>query len=252
MKNIDVDKIMFLDIETVPQCATYADVDERGKHLWDVKAEKIAPTIDGEKPTPDAIYDRAGIYAEFGKIVCISVGFVRQREGHNVFVSTSYFDDDECHLLADFATMVTSFFEKSPSGTICGHNVKEFDVPYICRRMIINNVPIPAKMNLTGKKPWENELIDTLELWRFGDYKNYTSLNLLTYVLGIPTPKDDIDGSQVFGVYYTEQPHEEALKRIAIYCEKDILATAQVYLRLNNLPLIDQSVDVVHRDAPRS
>ncbi len=251
MMKIDLDKIIFLDIETVPQFATYADVDERGQHLWDVKADKIAPIVDGEKPTSDAIYDRAGIYAEFGKIVCISIGWVRQKDGRNTFVSTSFFDDDERHLLTDFATLVSTYYSNN---VICGHNVKEFDVPYICRRMIINNVPIPSNLNMSGKKPWESNLIDTLELWRFGDYKNYTSLNLLTYVLGIPTPKDDIDGSQVYGVYYTEQPHEEALKRIAVYCEKDILATAQVYLRLNDLPLIDQSksTDVVHKDAPRS
>ena len=252
MRSVDIEKIMFLDIETVPQFANYQELDEAGQHLWDVKAEKIAQVDDGERLTGEEIYDRAGIYAEFGKIVCISVGFVRVRNGRNTFVSTSYFDDDERHLLADFANMLDSFYGSTPTGTICGHNVKEFDVPYICRRMIINNIHVPDRINMSGKKPWENDLIDTLELWRFGDYKNYTSLNLLTHVLGIPTPKDDIDGSQVCGVYYTEEPHDEALKRIATYCEKDILATAQVYLRLSGLQLVDQSQDVVHKDANRS
>ena len=93
---------------------------------------------------------------------------------------------------------------------------------------------IPEILDNAGKKPWEVKMLDTLDLWKFGDYKSYTSLDLLTSILGIPSPKDDIDGSMVAGIYRDE--HD--LNRIVTYCEKDVLAVAQVLLRFMNLPEI--------------
>ncbi len=237
--SIPIQNILFLDIETVPQCANYDQVADDMKPLWDKKAMQIRKNDE----EPADIYQQAGIYAEFGRIVCISVGFIREENGIKTFFSKSFADHDERKLLVDFKKLIDQNY--SVSGRyICGHNVKEFDMPYIARRMVINGLQLPIPLQIAGKKPWEVQFIDTLEMWKFGDYKAYTSLNLLTHVLGIPTPKDDIDGSQVATVYYEEND----LKRISVYCEKDILATAQVFLKMTGHDIIDQEHNVVHKD----
>lgn len=237
--NIPIQDILFLDIETVPQCAIYDQLTDDMKPLWDKKAMQIRKN----EETPADIYQQAGIYAEFGRIVCISVGFIHDINGQKTFISKSFADHDEHKLLTDFKALIDSKYS-APNKYICGHNVKEFDMPYIARRMVINGLQLPKPLQIAGKKPWEVLFIDTLEMWKFGDYKAYTSLNLLTHVLGIPTPKDDIDGSQVATVYYEEND----LKRISVYCEKDILATAQVFLRMTGQPIIDQEHCVMHRE----
>lgn len=228
-----IEDILFLDIETVPQWEDFRQLDETSKAFWDKKSAYFRK----EDQSPADVYERAGIYAEFGKIVCISVGSVIVRGGVRLFRSKSFAGHDEQQLLAEFGRMIDkSFSSDHPRFTnLCGHNVKEFDIPYICRRMLVNGVPIPTVLDVSGKKPWEVRFLDTLDLWKFGDYKNYTSLALLTHIFGIPTPKDDIDGSQVAKVYYGEGD----LERIAIYCEKDVLATAQLLLRFKGEPLID-------------
>ena len=167
------------------------------------------------------------------KVVCISVGFIYFKDKEMYIKVKSFAGDDEIQLLNDFAAMM----EKQPQYYLCGHNIKEFDIPFLCRRMLVNGITIPLSMNVAGKKPWETTFIDTLELWRFGDYKNYTSLRLLTAIFGIPTPKDDIDGSMVADVYY----NEKNIKRISNYCEKDVVATIRLYLRMNNHPTIDDA-----------
>ena len=234
MNLTDLPKIMFLDIETVPQQADISEISEDLAHLWEEKyhliQKRMPEKYNDETTTAEAFANSAGIYAEFGKIICISVGFIHFKGLKMHFRTKSFAGDDEKKLLTDFAQLLAKFCT-SREHTLCGHNIKEFDIPYICRRMLINGIELPSILRISGKKPWEIAFIDTLELWKFGDYKNYTSLKLLTAVFGIPTPKDDIDGSQVAGVYYKEKN----IERIATYCQKDVVATAQVFLRMQNI-----------------
>ncbi len=224
--------ILFLDIETVSQYATYAELPDAWKDLWSKKAEGLLRSS-MELLTADVIYDKAAIYAEFGKIICISCGII-QGEGENRSMTIkSFFGDDEKTLLKEFCDMLTKW-GAGIQKYLCAHNGKEFDFPYLCRRMMINNECIPSLLMISGKKPWEVNLIDTMEMWKFGDYKTYTALHLLSHVLGIPTSKDDIDGSMVGAVYWKD--HD--LPRIVHYCQKDVITMAQVYLRLNREPLI--------------
>ena len=238
MLKTELTKIMFLDIETVPQTADFSEISKELAHLWEDKfgtIHKRMPEKYGEETTAaEAFNQSAGIYAEFGKIVCISVGFIHFKEEEMHFRTKSFRGDDEKQLLIDFSSLIYKFCT-SKEHSFCGHNIKEFDIPYICRRMLINGLKLPSVINISGKKPWEISFYDTLELWKFGDYKNYTALKLLTAVFGIPTPKDDIDGSQVAMVYYKEKD----IERIALYCQKDVIATAQVFLRLNGFDLIN-------------
>lgn len=224
LQKINLENILFLDIETVPLFENYEEVDDTAKLLWEKKTEYQRR----DEHSPEEFYDRAGIWAEFGKIICISVGYFVLKGDVRSFRVTS-FSGDEIQLLKDFKTLLETHFNR-PQHVLCAHNGKEFDFPYIARRMIINRVEIPAKLNLFGKKPWEVPHLDTLELWKFGDYKHFTSLKLLTHILDIPSPKDDIDGSEVRGVYY----EDKNIDRIIRYCEKDTVAVAQVFLRLRN------------------
>lgn len=227
---LKLENILFLDIETVPQHANFSNLDETEKTLYADKTKYLRK----DEHTPEAFYERAGIWAEFGKIVCISVGYFNTSTDGKRFRTTSFFGDDETKLLNEFKTLLETHFN-GRQHLLCAHNGKEFDFPYIARRMIINGVSLPQKLNLFGKKPWEIPHIDTLDLWKFGDYKHYTSLKLLTKILGIPSPKDDIDGSQVRQVYYEDND----IDRIVIYCEKDTVAVAQILLRLRNDRLLD-------------
>ncbi|MCK9291453.1 MAG: ribonuclease H-like domain-containing protein [Bacteroidales bacterium] len=223
---LNLSKILFLDIETVSQYPTYQDMDEQGRLLWNKKAHYLRASDD---ETPESLYSRAAIYAEFGKIIVISVGFFN---GHE-FRIKSFYGDDEKILLTEFTQMVQRFYNLADD-ILCAHNGKEFDFPYLSRRMLINGVPLPYILQIAGKKPWEVKHIDTMELWKFGDYKSYTSLELLTYIFNIPTPKDDIDGSMVGKIYW--QDHD--LERIKNYCQKDVVAIAQLLRRYLNEPLI--------------
>jgi hypothetical protein len=234
---LNFENILFLDIETVPEVENFSELSEEKQELF---AQKTAYQRK-EEVTSDEFYERAGIWAEFGKIVCISVGyFVNFNSKNRKFRVTSFFGDDEVLILNGFKKLLESHFKK-PEHVLCAHNGKEFDFPYIARRMIINQIALPEKLNLFGKKPWEISHLDTLELWKFGDYKHYTSLKLLALILNIPSPKDDISGSDVCGVYYKEKD----VARIAVYCEKDTIAVAQLLLRFNNEPLIDE-LNIVH------
>jgi DNA polymerase elongation subunit (family B) len=234
-------KILFLDIETVSEKADYNSLDDDFKSLWRQKSaywlrDREDP---GDPEYADTYQGRAGIYAEFGKVICISMGLIilEKQEIHS-FRLNSFFGDQESELLSQFAAMLNKFFPDPNTHYICGHNIKEFDIPYLARRMIINGIKLPNLLDIAGKKPWEVRfLLDTLEMWKFGDYKHYTSLKLLAHILGIPSPKDDIDGSQVGKVYWEEND----LERIKVYCEKDVVTTASVFLRLNNLPEIAEN-----------
>jgi uncharacterized protein YprB with RNaseH-like and TPR domain len=237
LDNVKVEDVLFLDIETVPAAANYDLLDPAMQTLWDKKSKQFR--------TPDQtsgdVYERAGIYSEFGKIICISVGLIKEKNPFS-FRLKSFYGNEEKTVLSDFSAMLLKFSKTNKEAVLCAHNGKEFDYPYIARRMIINGLIIPEILDNAGKKPWEIKLLDTMDLWKFGDYKNYTSLDLLTSILGIPTPKDDIDGSMVAGIFYNEND----LERIVRYCEKDVLAIARVLLRFMNLPGInDEKIESV-------
>src|SRR5579862_111715 len=223
--------ILFLDIETVPQYDSFANVPEEWKKLWTKKAELIIR--DKENDTPESIYHRAGIYSEFGRIICVSCGIISATGPEKKSILKSFFGEDEKRVLTEFCDML-SRWSADGNRYLCAHNGKDFDFPYLCRRLIINGMPLPALLNLAGKKPWEIPHLDTMDMWKFGDYKHFTSLDLLAQVLGIPTPKDEMDGSMVHEVYWKEKD----LSKIVHYCQKDVITAAQIFLRLNNEPLI--------------
>ncbi|HEY3388201.1 MAG TPA: ribonuclease H-like domain-containing protein [Prolixibacteraceae bacterium] len=225
--------VLFIDIETVPLYENLASTPENIHKLWTKKAGQIGK----EGETADDLYSRAGIYSEFGKIVCISAGKIFRKGKERAYRVKSYCGDDEKNILEEFSAMLTGFMA-NPSHRICAHNGQEFDFPFIARRMLINGLPLPPVLDIAGAKPWEikDVMIDTLQLWKFGDYKHYTSLELLCAIFNIPTPKDDIDGSQVADIYYKSFD----VQRIARYCEKDTFAIAQLILRFKGESLIGQ------------
>ena len=235
LKNINQHKVLFIDIETVPEAEFWDDISPELQELW---ANKTAYRREKEEIAAEDFYkNNAGIWAEFGKIVCISVGFITKFDKIRV---KSFFGHNEKTLLGEFADLLNQHYYSSQS-LLCGHNIKEFDIPFLARRMLINQIELPNVLNLFGKKPWEVPHLDTMELWKFGDYKHFTSLSLLANILNIPTPKDDINGSLVAEVYYKEKN----LDRIRIYCEKDVIAVAQIFrkLRFESMLELDETSD---------
>ena len=230
LQKLILEDILFLDIETVPEVAEYEDLDDDKKELWEQKSQYQRK----DEYTAEEFYERAGIWAEFGKIICISVGYFLIKDGSRNFRVTT-FHGDEKKILKDFKRLLNEHFSH-PKNLLCAHNGKEFDFPYIARRLIIHGISLPYKLDLFGKKPWEVPHLDTMELWKFGDYKNYTSLKLMANILGIPSPKGDIDGSMVRDVYYKDGN----IDRIIKYCEKDVITVAQVFLRLRNEGLLKE------------
>lgn len=227
LNQINLHKVFVIDIETVPQYQNFEDLSPALQELWAHKTQHQRKV----EQSPAQFYERAGIWAEFGKIICISIGFFHQVDGLLQFRVSSMYGDNELEIVEKFSALL----KKQPKDQLlCAHNGKEFDFPYLCRRMLINGIPIPPQLQVAGKKPWEINHLDTMELWKFGDYKNYTSLNLLATILNIPTPKDDIDGSMVKKVYY----EDKNLQRIVTYCQKDVITTAQILLRFKGLASI--------------
>jgi len=232
LKNLDLNKVLFLDIETVANVSDYDALDAGFMKLWN---DKMKWQAERDNKTPAELYEKAGIYSEFAKIICISVGYFTSANTPSVkYRTTSFAGDDEKELLQNFANLLNSYFTKNDQ-YLCAHNGKEFDYPFIARRMLVNGVELPDMLDLAGKKPWEIHHLDTMELWKFGDYKHYTSLNLLAHIFNIPTPKDDISGADVGRVYYEEND----LDRIVTYCEKDTLTVAQLLLKYKGLELIE-------------
>jgi 3'-5' exonuclease len=229
--SIQLYNILFLDIETVPQHDGHENMPEEWKTLWDLKASYLIRNKETE--TSQSIYSRAGIYAEFGKIICISCGVIQGSGTEKKLVIKSFCGHDEKLVLHQFSEMLNRWCNDG-NRFLCAHNGKEFDFPYLCRRLVVNHLPIPEILKLHGRKPWDVPHLDTLELWKFGDYKSYTSLNLLAHTLGIATSKDDIDGSKVHEVYWKEKN----MGRISTYCQKDVLTVAQIYLRMHEESLI--------------
>ncbi len=239
MLNAPLDSLLFIDIETVSQYADFSEMPGLWKKLWQVKIEKQL----SDSETVEEFYPkRAAILAEFGKIVCISSGYFISDSGKLRFRVRSFYGHDEKQLLQEVITAFNQWQSNKKQAFFCGHNIKEFDIPYLCRRLLVNDLLIPAYLDFQNMKPWETNLIDTFQLWKFGDFKNYTSLNLLAACMNVPSPKDDIDGSMVGDVYWKENN----LERIATYCAKDVVTVAQLVLKFKLLPLMhDDDITLV-------
>jgi hypothetical protein len=233
MQHLKLENLLFIDIETVPQHPEFYLLNSDWQHLWEEKVQRQLP----EDTTAAAFYSqRAGVMAEFAKIICISMGyFTKQGEALQLRIK-SFYGDDEKKILQDLITMLNGVETKNNKWSFAGHNIKEFDIPFICRRLLVNNLAVPVYLDFQNMKPWETNTIDTFQYWRFGDYKNYTSLKLLAAALGVPSPKDDIDGSMVADVYWKEKN----IQRIVTYCQKDVLTVANIILRFKNLPLLKE------------
>lgn len=235
LENVKLHKILFIDIETVPQYPNLEAANETVQKLWEYRTARFRK--DKEEWTDAEYYfNKSGVYAEFGKIVCISVGFFSKNEQdkEREFRVKSYYGEDEKTILEDFFNMLTKYFGDPTQHHLCGHNLIEFDVPFLARRCIIHRLPLPKILDISTLKPWEIPFLDTMRLWKFGDYRNYTSLHLLCSVLEIPTPKDDMEGKEVAGAYW-EQNNLEGIKT---YCQKDVVAVAQLILRFKGQELL--------------
>jgi len=229
LDDIQLSSILFIDIETVPFWSDFEEMPARFKELWDKKSSYFREENESAKD----VFQRAGIYAEFGKIICVSVGYLHQDGKNRKIRLKSFFGDDEKKLLIEFSDLLKNYSGRNKLH-LCGHNGKEFDFPYLARRMLINGIKLPNVLDVAGKKPWEVSFIDTMNLWKFGDYKHFTSLDLLTNVFGIPTSKDQMDGSMVADVYYKDHN----LKAIVEYCERDVVAVVQLILKFRGDELI--------------
>lgn len=220
--------ILFLDIETVASTHNYEMLDERIKTQWARKA--VFFKRERNQSDEEIYHERAGIYAEFGKIICVAVGkFIETETGELGLKTKAYYGDHEASILSEFKSMIEKMDPVNLK--LCAHNGKEFDYPYLCRRMLINGIALPPALNIMGKKSWEVQHLDTLDMWKFGDYKHYTSLDLLASLFNIPSSKNGIDGSQVNSVYYKEND----LSRIKEYCIQDVVVLAQLFLKLKSI-----------------
>ena len=233
---LPLNNILFLDVETVSGTHLLEELSDEMRYIWTLKASQLLkkPKDEIEEQELNQFYqDRAAIYAEFGKIVCISAGLIVIEGKDKLSVRLkSFYGFDEKKLLEEFAELMNQYFNDATKHFVCGHNLREFDIPYICRRMVVQGIQLPNLLKLHGKKPWETKyLLDTMDLWKFGDYKHYSSLKLLTAILGIPSPKDDIDGSEVGRVFWEEKD----IERIAIYCEKDVIAVIQIMMKFKRM-----------------
>lgn len=247
--NKTLKNVLFLDIETVSQTKNLIELPEALQTIWLNKCKKFLPKNQAEinfEMAANIYIEKAGIFAEFAKIVCISVGYLSYLKNQTPTLRIKSFRGDEKDLLVAFNSMLNTHYDNLEKHFLCGHNIKEFDIPFICRRNIVNGLPLPTLLNISGKKPWQvNHLLDTMDMWRFGDYKNYTSLALLAGALGIPSPKDDIDGSMVGHVYWDT----DDINRIVDYCEKDVLTVAQVAMKFAGQDLLSQeNIEFVKAD----
>ena len=237
MQNITLENLILIDIETVPQHPNFDSLNDEWKQLWDEKTQRSLPDFTS---AAEFYPQRAGVMAEFAKIICISIGFFTKHGNTLQLRLKSFYGNDEKVMLQSFVTMLNQMEAKNNKWSFAGHNIKEFDIPFICRRLLINGLPVPVYLDFQNMKPWDTNMVDTFQYWRFGDYKNYTSLKLLAAALGVPSPKDDIDGSMVGDVYWSQTPagKEKNLERIVTYCQKDVVTTGNIILRFKNMELI--------------
>ncbi len=242
-------RCLFLDIETVSEFPDFDSMSPEKQTLWKAKASQLHRLHSQENTLIDyaLLYrEKAGIFAEFAKVVCISMGFLSFVDDIPTKIRIkSVAGEDEKMVLEDFAKILVNHYNDPESSRLCGHNIKEFDIPFLCRRMVINQILLPNILDIGGKKPWQTaHLMDTMDMWRFGDYKNYTSLTLLAGTLGIATPKDDIDGSMVGPVFWDEGD----IDRIVVYCQKDVITVIQIMMRYAGLPLfLEHDIDYINQ-----
>ncbi|MBS1734278.1 MAG: ribonuclease H-like domain-containing protein [Bacteroidetes bacterium] len=237
MIHIQPENLVIIDIETAPEHASFAELNKDWQELWQDKIVKQLP----EGVAAEEFYPmRAGVMAEFAKVICISIAYFNKESNMTMRVK-SFYGHDEKKILNEFTATISKVAGMNSKWCFAGHNIKEFDIPFICRRLLINQLKIPAYLDFQNMKPWETNIVDTFQYWRFGDYKNYTSLKLLAAAMNVPSPKDDIDGSMVGELYWsgTDAERELALKRIAAYCQKDVIATGNIIMRFKNMPLIE-------------
>lgn len=240
LEQINLETIIFLDVETVPKYKSFELLSADEQDFWIHKKKRMNAD---EMDVNEHYFGNAGIFAEFGRIICISCGILTKSQQHHQLRIKSFYGDNETEILLQFKELLDKHLVKFGDFGVCGHNINEFDIPYICRRMLINQIDLPIVLDrLTGKKPWENLNIDTMQLWKFGDYKSYISLKMLTHILQVPSPKDDIDGSQVAQVYYGENGGLDRIKR---YCQKDVVAVVQLILRFKNMPLLKEDQIII-------
>jgi len=244
MQHLQREDLVIIDIETAAQHSSFDKLDDEWKNLWKEKVIRSVP----ENLTAAEFYPlRAGVMAEFSKIICISLGYFNKGISFHMRIK-SFYGHDEKQILNDFITTIHKIHEFKNKWFFAGHNIKEFDIPFLCRRIIINGIALPGFLNFQNMKPWETNIIDTFQYWRFGDYKNYTSLKLLAVTMGIPSPKDDIDGSMVGELYWAGDESERTvnLKRIANYCQKDVITTAKILFRFMNLSeMVQEDVEII-------
>lgn len=236
LHNIHLERILFLDIETVPAQPTFESLSPYEQELWEEKKGRFKP----EEMTMSSYYfQQAAIFAEFGRIICISAGYFKNNSFNTFNISTTK-SENEIDILIEFSDWINKFHKKWDSGMLlCGHNIKEFDIPYLCRRYLANGLvsEFPNYLQrLRDLKPWDSPLLDTMDIWRFGDYKNFISLKLLAHILQVPSPKNDISGADVAKVYYVDND----IARIKKYCSRDVLTLAQILLKVKGLPILDE------------
>ena len=238
MQNIRLENLLLIDIETVSESAGFDALNEEWQMLWQEKVQRALPEgISAAEFYPQ----RAGVMAEFAKVICISIGYFRKEGNSQQLRLKSFYGDDEKIILQDFIAALHKMDVNNNKWSFTGHNIKEFDIPFICRRLLINGLAVPPFLDFQNMKPWETNMVDTFQYWRFGDYKHYTSLKLLAAALQVPSPKDDIDGSMVGDVYWKEKN----LARIVIYCQKDVVTTGNIILRFKNMPLLNEEQIVI-------
>ncbi|HMG82569.1 MAG TPA: ribonuclease H-like domain-containing protein [Ferruginibacter sp.] len=229
---IPLEDFLIIDIETVSQQPGFDLLSADWQQLWQDKVKHSLP----DNISPGEYYpQRAGVMAEFAKVVCISLGYFKKEQGKYQLRVKSIYNIEEKELLKAFIQTVDQLYISNNNWSFTGHNIKEFDVPFLCRRILINDLPIPPYLDFQNMKPWETNMVDTFQYWRFGDYKQYTSLKLLAAALNVPSPKDDIDGSMVGDVFWKEKN----IERIAFYCQKDVVTVANIVCRFKNLRLLN-------------
>ncbi len=246
MQNIRLENLLLIDIETVSEHPQFNSLDESWQQLW---AEKVQRSLPDDITASEFYPQRAGVMAEFAKVICISVGYFKKENTTQKLRVKSFYGDDEKKILQDFIAALEIKESNNNKWSFTGHNIKEFDIPFLCRRLLINDFAIPSFLDFQNMKPWETNMIDTFQYWRFGDYKHYTSLKLLAAALNVPSPKDDIDGSMVGEVYWAEgtlDEKEKNLQRIVTYCQKDVITTGNIILRFKNVPLLSaEQIEIV-------
>jgi len=234
MKDIPIESIIFLDIETVSLFPNLLLADDATKKEWARKIMKTNPTI-----TPalldDTYKEQAALHPEFSFITCISVGMVK---GGKVYIKNIFgFDHDEERTLEIFCETMQKIIEKMErlQPKLCAHFGKGFDYPFISKRMLVHGMTIPNILDSYGKKPWEITNLDTHEIWKMGGF-NSASLSAIAHAFGIPSPKDDIDGSQVGHVYWVDSK----IDRIATYCAKDVFALINIFRCMQGSPAFSE------------